>query len=158
MDENTAIMTAEPVNAIVSMTDANGEVVYQASNYSTIKPGTKEAVKIIANAANSARSLNAAIEAHDEDENGPKVFNVIGIITEPGVRKSRDANGVDTPCTNTTLVCEDGNAYFTQSEGIRKSADTLYKLGVFEYGEAVALSVDVVKTWSGNTIKSLRMI
>lgn len=152
MDENTAIMTAEPVNAIVAMTDANGEVVYQASNYSTIKPGTKEAVKIIANAANSAKSLNAAME------DGIDVFNVIGIMTEPGVRKSRDANGVDAPCTNTTLVCEDGNAYFTQSEGIRKSADTLYKLGVFEYGESVALSVDVTKTGSGNTIKSLRMI
>lgn len=152
MDENTAIMTAEPVNAIVDVTDANGEIVYQASNYSTIKPGTKEAVKIIANAANSAKSLNDAMK------DGIDVFNVIGIMTEPGVRKSRDANGVDMPCTNTTLVCEDGNAYFTQSEGIRKSADTLYKLGVFEYGEAIALSVDVTKTGSGNTIKSLRMI
>lgn len=152
MDENNAIMTAEPVNAIVDVTDANGEIVYQASNYSTIKPGTKEAVKIIANAVNSAKSLNAAIE------DGIDVFSVIGIMTEPGVRKSRDANGVDMPCTNTTLVCEDGNAYFTQSEGIRKSADTLYKLGVFEYGEAVALSVDVIKTGNGNTIKSLRMI
>lgn len=149
--ENTEIMTAEPVNAIVGMADANGEVVYQASNYSTIKP-SKETVKIIANAANSAKSLNAAMEA------GIDVFNVIGIMTEPGVRKSRDANGVDTPCTNTTLVCEDGNAYFTQSEGIRKSADMLCKLGVFEYGEAVALSVDVSKTGNGNTIKSLRMI
>lgn len=149
--ESTEIMTAEPVNAIASMADANGEVVYQASNYSTIKP-TKETIKIIANAANSAKSLNAAME------DGIDVFNVIGIMTEPGVRKSRDANGVDTPCTNTTLVCEDGNAYFTQSEGIRKSADTLCKLGVFESGEAVALSVDVTKTGSGNTIKSLRMI
>ena len=149
--ENTEIMTAEPVNAIVGMVAANGEVVYQASNYSTIKP-TKENIKIIANAANSAKSLNAAME------DGIDVFNVIGIMTEPGVRKSRDANGVDTPCTNTTLVCEDGNAYFTQSEGIRKSADTLCKFGVFEYGEAVALSVDVIKTGSGNTIKSLRMI
>ena len=149
--EPTDIMTAEPVNAIVSMADANGEVMYQASNYSTIKP-TKETIKIIANAANSAKSLNAAME------DGVDVFNVIGIMTEPGVRKSRDANGVDTPCTNTTLVCADGNAYFTQSEGIRKSADTLCKLGVFETGEAVALSVDVAKTGSGNTIKSLRMI
>lgn len=149
--EDTAIMTAEPVNAIVSKVDANGEIVYQASNYSTIKP-TKETIKIIANAANSAKSLNAAME------DGVDVFNVIGVMTEPGVRKSRDANGVDAPCTNTTLVCEDGNAYFTQSEGIRKSADTLCKLGVFESGEAVALSVDVIKTGSGNTIKSLRMI
>lgn len=149
--EDTAIMTAEPVTAVVSMVDANGELAYQASNYSTIKP-TKETIKIIANAANSAKSLNAAMEE------GINVFNVIGIMAEPGVRKSRDANGVDAPCTNTTLVCEDGNAYFTQSEGIRKSADTLCKLGVFESGEAVALSVDVFKTGSGNTIKSLRMI
>lgn len=151
MNENTEIMTAEPVNAIVSMADANGEVVYQASNYSTIKP-TKETIKIIANAVNSAKSLNEAME------DGIDVFNVIGIMTEPGVRKSRDANGVDTPCTNTTLVCEDGNAYFTQSEGIRKSADTLCKLGVFKSGEAIALSVNVTKTGSGNTIKTLRMI
>jgi hypothetical protein len=149
--ENTEIMTAEPVNAIVGVPDANGEIIYQASNYSTIKP-TKDTIKLIANAANSAKSLNDAIEG------GVDVFNVIGVMTEPGVRRSRDANSVDTPCTNTTLVCEDGSAYFTQSEGIRKSADTLCKLGVFASGEVVALSVDVTKTGSGNTIKSLRMI
>lgn len=149
--ESADIMTAEPVNAIVSVADANGEVVYQASNYSTIKT-TKETIKIIANAANSAKSLNEAME------DGIDEFHVIGIMTEPGVRKSRDANGVDAPCTNTTLVCEDGNAYFTQSEGIRKSADTLYKLGVFDSGEAVALTVDVTKTGNGNTIKSLCII
>lgn len=149
--ENTEIMTAEPVNAIVDVPDANGVIIYQASNYSTIKP-TKDTIKLIANAANSAKSLNAAIEG------GVDVFNVIGVMTEPGVRRSRDANSVDTPCTNTTLVCEDGNAYFTQSEGIRKSVDTLCKLGVFAAGEVVALSVDVTKTGSGNTIKSLRMI
>ena len=150
--EDTDIVTAEPIRPIVNMTDVNGEIVYQASNYSTINPATKEAVKIIANAINSAKSLNAAMEA------GVDVFNVIGIMTEPGIRKSRDANGVDAPCTNTTLVCEDGNAYFTQSEGIRKSADTLYKLGVFEPGEPVTLSVDTTKTRGDNTIKSLRMI
>lgn len=149
--ENTEIMTAEPVNAIVDVPDANGAIIYQASNYSTIKP-TKDTIKLIANAANSAKSLNAAIEG------GVDVFNVIGVMTEPGVRRSRDANSVDTPCTNTTLVCEDGNAYFTQSEGIRKSVDTLCKLGVFASGEVVALSVDVTKTGGGNTIKSLRMI
>ena len=151
MDENTAIMTTEPANAIVCMDAANGEVVYQASNYSTIKP-TKETIKIIANAANSARSLNAAMEA------GVDVFNVIGVMTAPGVRKAREANHADTPCTNTVLVCEDGNAYFTQSEGIRKSVDLLYNLGVFDSGEAIALSVDVTESRSGNTIKSLRMI
>lgn len=149
--ENTEIMTAEPVNAIVNIPNADGEIAYRASNYSTIKP-TKNTIKIIANAANSAKSLNAAME------DGIDVFNVIGIMAEPGVRRSRDANAPDMPCTNITLVCEDGNAYFTQSEGIRKSADTLCKLGVFESGEAVALSVDVTKTGSGNTIKSLRMI
>lgn len=149
--ENTEIITAEPVNAIVSAVDANGEVVYQASNYSTIKP-TKETLKIIANAINTAKSLNSAIES------GVDVFNVIGVMTTPGTRKSREANGEDKPCTNTTLVCEDGNAYFTQSEGIRKSVDALYKLGAFDSGEAVAFSVDVTETRSGNTIKSLRMI
>lgn len=145
------IMTAEPVNAIVSVPDSNGEVCYQASNYSTIKV-TKGTVKTVANAVNNAKSLNAAMEQ------GTSVFNVIGVITAPGVRKTRDANGFDVPCTNTTLVCEDGNAYFTQSEGIRKSADTLCKLGVFDAGEAVALAIDVTKTNNGNTIKSLRMI
>lgn len=149
--ENTEIMISEPANDIVSMADANGEVVYRASNYSTIKP-TKENIKIIANAVNTANSLNAAIE------DGVDVFNVIGIMTAPGVRKSRDANVADTPCTNTVLVCEDGKAYFTQSEGIRKSADLLCKLGVFDSGEAVALSVGETKSRSGNTIKSLRMI
>lgn len=150
MDENE-IATDEPVNAIVNVTDSNGEICYQASNYSTIKV-TKDTIKTVANAVNSAQSLNGAMEQ------GKNAFNVIGIITAPGVRKTRDANGVDVPCTNTMLVCEDGNAYFTQSEGIRKSADTLCKLGVFDAGESVALTVDVTKTGNGNTIKSLRMI
>ena len=154
--ESTEIMTAEPVNAIVSMADANGEVVYQASNYSTIKP-TKETIKIIANAVTSAKSLNAAIEAI-EAEGKEAVFNVIGVMTEPGIRKARDAKSVDSPCTNTTLICEDGNAYFTQSEGIRKNVDALCKLGVFKSGKAVAFTVDVTKTGNGNTIKTLRMI
>lgn len=154
--ESAEIMTVEPVNDIVSVGDANGEVVYQASKYNTIKV-TGETVKIIANAVNSSKSLNEAIEAAAaEDEK--LVFNVIGAITAPGIRRARDANSVDTPCTNTVLVCEDGTAYFTQSEGIRKSVDTLRSLGVFESGEAVALSVVVTKTRSGNTIKSLRMI
>ncbi len=154
--ENAEIMTVEPVNGIVSVSDANGEIVYQASKYNTIKV-TGETVKIIANAVNSSKSLNEVVEAAAAE--GEKiVFNVIGVITAPGVRKARDANGVDKPCTNTVLVCDDGAAYFTQSEGIRKSADTLCSLGVFESGEAVALSVDVTKTGSGNTIKTLRMI
>jgi len=145
------IMTAEPANAIVNVPDANGEICYQASNYSTIEV-TKDTVKTVANAVNNAKSLNAAIEQ------GTSVFNVIGVITVPGVRKTRDANGVYTPCTNTTLVCEDGNAYFSQSEGIRKSVDTLCRLGVFDSGEAVALAIDATKTNNGNIIKSLRMI
>ncbi len=154
--ESAEIMAVEPVNDIVSAVDANGEVAYQASKYNTIKV-TRETVKIIANAVNSSKSLNDAVEAAAAE--GEKlVFNVIGVITEPGVRRAREANGVDKPCTNTVLVCEDGTAYFTQSEGIRKSVDTLRSLGVFESGEAVALSVGVDKTGSGNTIKSLRMI
>ena len=149
--ENAEIITAAPVSDIVSVRDMNGEIAYQASNYNTIRP-TKETIKLIANAANSAKSLNQAVV------DGIDVFNVIGVITKPGVRRSRDVNAPDTPCTNTTLVCDDGNAYFTQSEGIRKSADTLCSLGVFATGEAVALSVEEVKTGCGNTIKSLRMI
>lgn len=144
------IMTAEPANAIVTCADANGEI-YNASNYSTITP-TKDNVKIIANAVNTAKSLN------DAEESGKTEFAVIGIIAEPGIRRARDKGASDAPCTNTTLVCEDGTAYFTQSEGIRKSADVLVKLGVFEAGEAVALAVDSTKLPNGNTVKSLRML
>lgn len=146
--ENTEIMAAEPVRSIVGAHNANDEVTYQASNYSTIRV-TKENVKIIANAVNTSKSLNQVCKG------GSTVFNVIGIIAMPGVRKSRDANIPDTPCTNTMLVCDDGNAYFTQSEGIRKSADALRALGVFDSGETVALSVVETKTQNGNTVKSL---
>lgn len=148
--ENTDLMTAEPVNAIVTVADANGEI-YNASNYSTIT-ATKENAKIIANAVNTAKSLSDAMK------NGVSEIAVIGIITEPGVRRAREKGASDMPCTNTTLVCEDGNAYFTQSEGIRKSADTLLKLGIFASGETVRMSVDVTELPNGNTIKSLRLL
>lgn len=152
--ENTEIMTAEPVNTLVTVADANGEI-YQASNRSTLKP-TAENVKIIANAVNTAKSLNASLD-YDEEGN-PVSFKCIGIIQEPGIRKAREKGACDMPCTNTTLVCEDGNAYFSQSEGIRKSADVLVKLGVFDAGEPVELTVEVTNLPNGNTIKSLRMI
>lgn len=151
--ENNEIITAEPVNQIVTVADANSEI-YQASSCSTLKP-TGENVKVIANAVNTAKSLNASLDGEDGE---PRTFACIGVIMEPGIRRARDKGASDMPCTNTTLVCADGNAYFSQSEGIRKSADVLVKLGVFESGEPVELAVEVTNLSNGNTIKSLRMI
>lgn len=123
--------------------------LYTPSQYSTLNATTVEAKKIAANAANSARSL-AQVEG--------QVLNVVGIITRPGVRRSRAQGVPDSPCTNTYLVCEDGTAYFSQSEGVRRSADTFMQMGLFDDGEVISMKLIANKMSNGNTFKTLELV
>ena len=79
-------------------------------------------------------------------------------IALPGVRKGRN-NTADTECQNTYLIDVDGNAYFTQSDGIARSVRMIYMLFP-DFGKSSDvgyLKVRVVekKLPNGNTIKSL---
>lgn len=123
--------------------------LYTPSQYSSIKPSDTESRKLVVNAMNNAESLS--------DHEG-ETLNVIGVFTKPGIRRARDKNGVDTPCTNTTLVCEDGTAYFSQSEGVRNAADNFMAAGLFDEGEVVPMKLVSSKLPNGNTRKTLVLV
>lgn len=133
--------------------NANAIEAYTPSEYSTLSIEDKETRKVALNALNDARSLNEVTEK-DPDH----VFEVIGVFTAPGIRRSRQQGQPDAPCTNTTLVTSDGSAYFTQSEGIRRCIDSFMASGVFDDGEPVALKIKSVKLPNGNTIKRVVLV
>lgn len=123
--------------------------LYTPSKYSSINPIDAATKKIVVNAMNNAESL-----ADHEGE----VINVIGVFTKPGIRRARDKNGVDMPCTNTTLVCEDGTAYFSQSEGVRNAADNFMSAGLFDEGGVVPMKLVSSVLPNKNTRKTLVLI
>lgn len=138
INENTQLV---PMDACTDL--------YTPSSYSSIKPTDVATKKLIVNAMNNAESLA---------DYADKVINVIGVFTKPGIRRSRDKNGVDTPCTNTTLICEDGTAYFSQSEGVRNAADNFMAAGLFDEGEIVPMKLVAYKLPNGNTRKTLVLV
>lgn len=137
-------MTETNQLATVDSTD-----LYAPSNYSSIKPADAETRKLVVNAMNNAESLS-----NHEGE----TLNVIGVFTKPGVRRARDKNGIDTPCTNTTIVCADGAAYFSQSEGVRNAADNFMAAGLFDDGAIVPMKLVSSALPNGNTRKTLVLI
>lgn len=123
--------------------------LYTPANYSSIQATDTATKKLIVNAMNNAESL--------ADYEG-RTLDVVGVFTKPGIRRARDKNGVDAPCTNTTLVCDDGTAYFTQSEGVRNAADNFMAAGLFEEGEIVPMKLVSSKLPNGNTRKTLVLV
>lgn len=123
--------------------------LYTPSSYSSIQATDKDAKKLVVNAMNNAESLS--------DHEG-ETLEVIGVFAKPGIRRARDKNGVDTPCTNTTLVCGDGTAYFSQSEGVRNAADNFMAAGLFDEGEVVPMRLVSSKLPNGNTRKTLVLV
>ena len=131
-------------NALATYENAN--LAYQPGNASTLQVVDHATRKLVVNAANNADSLA---------KQGDRVLNVLGIILKPGIMRSRDRDIPDRPCTDTTLICEDGTAYMSQSEGIRKAAELLISSGVFDDGETVPMHVASRQLDNGNTIKTL---
>lgn len=123
--------------------------IYQPSQYSTVEVHDAQTRKIVANAANNAVSLSTI---------GNAVFEAIGVMAKPGVRRSRDKNVPDAPCTDCIILCADNKAYFTKSEGIRKALDNLVGMGVFEDGEPVKMRVVESQLANGNTLKTLELM
>lgn len=123
--------------------------LYTPASYSSIKATDTETKKLVVNAMNNAESLS--------DHEG-ETLNVIGVFTKPGIRRARDKNGVDTPCTNTTIVCEDGTAYFSQSEGVRNAVDNFMAAGLFDEGEIVPMKLISSKLPNNNTRKTLVLV
>lgn len=133
----------------MELATTNEMSVYQPSQYSTVEAHDAQTRKIVANAANNAESLSTI---------GNTVFEAIGVMAKPGVRRSRDKNVPDAPCTDCIILCADGKAYFTKSEGIRKALDNLVGMKIFEDGEPVKMRVVESQLANGNTLKTLELV
>lgn len=123
--------------------------LYTPSNHTTLQATDTETRKTIVNAMNNAESLSK----HEGE-----VLDVIGLFTKPGIRRARDKNQQDMPCTNTTLVCADGTAYFSQSEGVRNAADNFIAAGLFADGEIIPMKLVSSELPNGNTRKTLVLV
>lgn len=110
----------------------------------TVDTSTVEGKKVAANALNAAVSLK---------ELGDKKFKLVNVITTPGTRSQ---TGED--CINTYLIDAKGNAYFTQSTGILRSAKNLAAIFNDGFGEGIDVQVVSNPTNTGNTIKSLKWL
>lgn len=141
------------MNDLATTDSYSTALAYTASEYSTLTVADKETKKMALNAMNDAQSLNE-VTSTDPDH----VFSVVGAFTRPGVRRARKQGDQDMPCTNTTILCADGTAYMTQSEGIRRAMDSFVAAGIFDDGEPVDMKVSVKTIPGGNTIKTLVLV
>lgn len=108
----------------------------------TVDRTTREGTIKIANALSDAASLA---------EIGDKHFNLVDVITTPGVRTRTGE-----VCTNTYLIDSDGNIYMTQSDGLKRSAQQIVGLFNSDFGEdGIEVAVIEKKLNNGNTLKTL---
>lgn len=121
---------------------------YEPSNYTTFDLSTVDK-KIVANAATNAGSLAEAC--------GSEPFEALGFMMVPGIRRARRIDESDKPCTDTTIILEDGSAVFTKSEGIRRALDKFAALGIFD-GSPVKMRVVEKTIAGGNTMKTLELV
>lgn len=138
--ENTEIMPAVSMEQIMS---ANGSMI------NTMNLATVEGKVNTLNAVNSAMSLKDAKDT---------ALDICDCITMPGIRKGR--NGMpDTECQNTYLIDTEGNAWFTQSDGIARSVRMIAMMfpdfGKTMEDKCLHVKVESKELANGNTIKSL---
>lgn len=108
----------------------------------TVDRTTREGTIKVANALSDAASLA---------EIGDKHFNLVDVISTPGVRTRTGE-----VCTNTYLIDSEGNIYMTQSDGLKRSAQQIVGLFNGDFGEdGIEVSVIEKKLNNGNTIKTL---
>lgn len=108
----------------------------------TVDRTTREGTIKIANALSDAASLA---------EIGDKHFNLVDVITTPGVRTRTGE-----VCTNTYLIDSEDNIYMTQSDGLKRSAQQIVGLFNGDFGEdGIEVAVIEKKLNNGNTLKTL---
>lgn len=146
--DNTELATTNDTDIIPTVTVDN--VISSNGFINTVDMTKLDGKVAVANAVNSATSLKDA----------PESIDVIDCITMPGVRKGRN-NMPDTDCTNVYLIDTEGNAWFSQSDGIARSVRLLASLFP-DFGKSLpqgALHVKVVEQQlnNGNTLKTLAL-
>lgn len=72
-----------------------------------------------------AMAIKVYNDAQPLSQHVGEVIKLVNVLTAPGVRKSRIAGVDDQECQNTYLVDVDGNAYFSQSDGVARSVNML---------------------------------
>ena len=110
---------------------------------------TEEGKTSVLKAYNAAEPLNNHVD---------EVLKICDVMTTPGIRKGR--NGLpDAPCQNTYLIDVDGNAFFSQSDGVARSLQMFVALypdmGKLSEKGYVELKCIEQTMNSGNTLKTL---
>lgn len=124
-----------------------GEIINDNAFFNTIDTSTVVGKLNVLNAKNNAKSLK---------DIGDKEIVIVGAFTCAGVRKGRNGQP-DTPCTSTYLLERSGIAFFSQSDGIARSARDIYEMFPDFNAPDGGLKIKVATTKldNGNTIKSL---
>lgn len=133
------------------MTDKNNEIQnvnfdsFVGNDYfCTVDTATLEGKKVAANAVNAATSLK---------DLGDKKFTLVDVVTTPGVRSQTGES-----CVNVYLIDNKGNAYFSQSTGIFRSAQNLAGIFNGDFGDGIDVQVVSTPTNGGNTVKTLKWL
>lgn len=110
----------------------------------TMDNSTFEGKRAIVNARNNALSLNAI---------GDTSLTVIGVYIAPGVRSQTGQK-----CANVYLFANDGNTYFSQSQGIYRSVLDVYDMFPdFNAPNGIPMVVKKMPLSGGRFIKSLEI-
>lgn len=110
----------------------------------TMDNSTFEGKRAIVNACNNALSLNAS---------GDTPLTVIGAYTAPGVRSRTRQK-----CVNVYLFANDGNTYFSQSQGIYRSVLDIYDMFPdFNAPNGIPVAVKTTPLDGGRSTKSLEI-
>lgn len=110
----------------------------------TIDISTFEGKRAIVNACNNAVSLNAI---------GDTPLTVIGAYTASGVRSRTRQK-----CVNVYLFANDGNTYFSQSQGIYRSVLDIYDMFPdFNAPNGIPVVVKTTPLGGGRSTKSLEI-
>lgn len=105
---------------------------------------------------------NSVLKAYNASEplnnHVGEVLKICDVMTTPGVRKGR--NGMpDMECQNTYLIDTDGNAYFSQSDGVARSLNMFVALypDMGKSSEKGYIEITCIEQElpNGNTLKTL---
>lgn len=134
-------------NEQMNDTTVNETAQNTADNYRyicTMDDSTYEGKRAIVNARNSAVSLNGR---------GAEPLTVIGVYIAPGVRSRTGQK-----CANVYLFGNDGQTYFSQSQGIYRSVLDIYDVFPdFNAPDGLTVAVKQTALGGGRFTKSLEI-
>lgn len=141
MNENTAIQTIEE--------DTNTAIIdASAFRVCTIDMDSDDDKMAFVKGYNSATPLS---------ENVGVVINLKDVVCVNGIRKGR--NGMpDTPCVNTYMMSDDGQTYYSQSDGVARSVMSLVAMFptlTYEGRDYIPVVCEEKQLSNGNTLKSI---